>query len=380
MDKGEREEALSQWLRDQLDLFHTPRRIDITREGQALGLSHRSIKRVLSTFPAYADVGRPVFPWPTKKHRNYRVHFFGTVFVDLAFFGKKASAELKALGAVSQTEQNPALVAIDGATHFAMAEPLGPGGKSTKAVLKAMDKIFERYKAQYNTYPYVLCSDREKAIMSTEMKRFLDEKGTRLYAYKFSRSKALFAENLIRILRASLSTLRKHRTVNGQPPVKWTRVLPSLIEDYNARPITHLGKKMSYAPIDITEKTFGAYKAEIRKKHKTYSFASFSIYPGLFKWKHPIGSRVRLKRRAVQVPGIGSNEGNKWSEQPLLEKYIFVVKRRAVHLNASNQLIKTLILQEETTGETTHQPEDACTLLKTPDPFTFGSAEEEDSS
>lgn len=353
---------LAEWISNELSLFHTPRRIDVIRHGKTLGLTRKQSLSVLKTFPSITDVGRPTFPWPRKKTRNYRINYYGVLYVDLAFFNKRFSPELRSLGVISKTEENPALIAVDGATRFAMAEPLGPKGKSTQAVLKAMNVIFDRYFAQYGSFPFLVCSDREKAIMSKEMYAFLREKGAKLYAYKFSRTKALFAENLIRNLRSSMSMLRKEAAAKKRPLPKWTQMLPKLIEHYNDRPISYLGKTLSFSPRDITEKNFADYKAEIEKKFESYSLASFSIYPGLFKWKFPIGSRVRLKRRAVQVPGIG-NDDAKLSAQPLLERYIFIVKRRVVHLNAKHQLIQTLILQEENTGEVTQQPEDACVLL-----------------
>lgn len=356
MEKGE--EQLMAFIASNLDAFNTPRLSDIVAEGKKWGLSAKKSKSIARIhFEAYRDVARrPSFPWPAKKHRNYLAHFYGTLYVDLAFFGKRAT-ELNRLGAVSKTEMNPALVAVDGVTHYAMAEALGPGGKSTKSVVSAMSKVFEKYKEQYNTYPFVLCSDKEKAIMSKEMKSFLDSKGTKLFAYAFSRTKALFAENLIRNLRSSMAMLRKR---HGEGKFKWTIYLPKLIRAYNSRPLVHYGKKLSFSPDEITNETFDDYKNEIRKKIKIYSMASFSIYPGLFKWKHPLNSRVRLKRRAVEVPGIGS----KWSQSPLVENSTFLVKRRVVHLNAKNELIKTLILQDEENSEvTTHQPESACVLV-----------------
>ena len=76
-------------------------------------------------------------------------------------------------------------------------------------------------------------------------------------------------------------------------------------------------------------------------------------------------SAVVEPSRGIRVLMMGEQE------LTMLEKYIFVVKRRVVHLTNKNQLIKTLVLQEEITGETTQQPEEACVLLETPDPFSF---------
>ena len=329
---------LDAWLQEQLDNFQTPRQRDIIEVGKSLGLSRRLVLRHLKNQnEAYQTTGRPQAPWPQKIHRNHLVHFYGTVSVDLAFFGKRSNI-LSSLG-ISKTEMGPTFVMIDMGTHFAVVKAMGPKGKSAKNTLRVMKWAFQEYKKQFKIYPHTLCSDNEKAIVSSELKSYFQSTFTKLYIYKFSRTKALFAENLIRNLRSSISILKKH---HKRKKISWPTIIERIVKGYNNRPLTLFGKKMSFTPRQITPETFNEFKAELRNKFEGYSFSSFSIHPSLFKWRLPIGTRVFLPKRAVQVPGFN----DKLSANPLSDT-IFVIVRRVVQLNVKQQLIQTVILREE---------------------------------
>lgn len=362
VDKAAREaawEKVESWLQAELAAFHTPRLSDIVQVGLDHGLSSRQTRlRVRRDFPSYQSTGSPKYPWPAKRTRNHVLGFYGTCAIDVAFFGK-SSPELRSLG-VHNREGSPVLVMIDVATRFAMAEPLGRAGKSAQGLLKATKALFARYRARYGTAPFVLLSDKERGVMSGVMAEYLESTGTKLFTYAFSRTKSLFAEGLIRLLRNSVSKLSKRFP---EKRLSWVDTLQSILEGYNGRKIVLHGKKMSFAPRDLTPDNFYKYEQEIQTKIPQYSLLSFSIHPSLFKWRLPIGERVRLTKRAVSVPGIGS----KWSENPL-DPVVWVVRRRVVHLNVKNQLVKTVWLEEESPPggappRHTQQPEAACVSL-----------------
>ena len=335
---GQLLEKLDSWLQEQLDNFQTPRQRDIFEVGKSLGLSRRLVlKHLKRQNEAYQTTGRPQAPWPQKVHRNHLVHFYGTVSVDLAFFGKRSQI-LSSLG-ISKTAMGPTFVMIDMGTHYAIVKPMGPKGKSAKNTLRVMKWAFQRYKNQFEIYPHTLCSDNEKAIVSSELRAYFESTFTKLYLYKFSRTKALFAENLIRNLRSSISILKKY---HKKKKLSWPALVERIVKGYNNRRLVLFGKKMSFTPRQITPQNFNEFKRELRNKFEGYSFSSFSIHPSLFKWKHPIGTRVFLPKRAVQVPGFS----DKLSANPLVDT-IFVIVRRVVQLNVKQQLVQTVILKEE---------------------------------
>lgn len=360
------------WLREQLRAFRTPRLSDALRVARERdGVSKkRALAYIKDNFPAYGETGRPSFPWPPKKSRTYAVHFYGTVSIDLAFFGRRQNKLLRELDLPNKTENAPALIMVDMATRYMIAEPLGPRGKSTAGVLAGLRKAFDKYRQHYGTFPFTVCSDLEKAVFSKEVRTYLDECGTTLFGYQFSRTKSLFAENAIRLLRTSFRQLAIHHDSSSnnssKKAISWTSMLQSVVDQYNERKIIHHGKRLSFAPRDVTRDTFAAYKREIRNKLPGYSLMNFAIHPALFDWKHRVGERVWLKQRAVKVPGLGS----KWSETPFVPNATFTIRGRSVHLNVRQQLVKTYVLEGEpgttASGIVTRQPVEACVAVPSP--------------
>ena len=116
---------------------------------------------------------------------------------------------------------------------------------------------------------------------------------------------------------------------------------------------------LSYAPRDITPKTFPKYQQEIYEKIPGSGMIPFAIAPQLFRWKLPLQTRVNLIKKAISVPGIGT----KASEQPL-DDAIWIIKKRLVHVNVQQKIVKTLLLEKENDSEIkTQQPENAVVPL-----------------
>ena len=217
---------VKQYVEEQLYAYITPRQADVVRVAKKFGLSaKKAIAMLKKAFPAYQSTGRPKFPWPVKHYRNQIFSFYGTVAIDLAFFGKQGY-ELRALG-VSKAEYSPALVMIDVATRFAIVEVVGHRGKSAKGLLAAMKRAFEKYKQQYQIYPKLVLSDQEAGIMSGLMKDYLASTHTQLKVFTYSRKKSFMAENLIRILRSSLATLKKF---HSNKKVTWMSLIGPVID------------------------------------------------------------------------------------------------------------------------------------------------------
>lgn len=349
--------SVREWLEGELALSKTPRQADIIDYAKRqLGVSARKTRKWLyQTFPSYYEASsRPTFPIPRKVTQTYLRAPIDTLSSDIAFFGKR-NTELKNLG-VSKVAFNGTLVSICPATRFLITVNLGAGGKSGKSLRKALATTFEKYEKQFPGYRVrTLLFDQEKSLMSKVVQEFLAEKRCKLFLYKHSRTKALFSENVIRNLRSSLSLLRHHKNMKK---LTWHKQLDAIVESYNNRPLIIHGKRLSFTPASITPDNFHEFRQELRNKFEKFSFLSFSVDPALFKWKFPIGSRVRIKTRATTVPGLDA----KLSENPIKQQ-IWIVKRRVVYPTLKNAFVKMVFLKAEDSREETQKEEQALVLV-----------------
>ena len=337
------------WLQSSLDDYQTPRLSDIAAYAQPLGLSRtKVIQLVKKHFESYRDTGRPVFPLPRKRYRSYVTSFFYTVSADLAFFGKK-NTELRSLG-VSKTESNGCLILKVLGSQFVIAVPLGPKGKSADGLVTALDKAFDMYQSKYGTFPSTILMDDEPGMSSTKVLSFLNSKATKLFTYKFSKNKSLLAEQTIRNLRQSLGTLKRH---HADEDVKWHRVLQKTVDYYNSRPIEIDGIRMTFAPKDINAENFHLFQDELNEKLQYYSILGLSIDTRLLKYKYPLNTRVKIKKRALSA----STGFDKLSQNPL-DQRIWIIKRRGAHVTKNMSLVKTVFLEMEQDPKITTQQEE----------------------
>ena len=362
LNTGERRElttekataGLVEWIKTSLANYETPRLSDIAEKGAELGLGKTQSKAIAKEhFPSYLTTGRPQFELPRRHYRSYVLSFFYTVACDIAFFGRRSVLQSE-LG-ITKTEQAGCLVMHVLGTHYAIAEPLGPKGKSAAGLKKALGTCFERYKKQYDRYPRVILMDDEKAMSSIIVQAFLREHDTKLYRYKYSRNKSLLAEQLIRNIRQSLSMLRKAALKNGTAQRPWYHYLPGIIKHYNGRPIRLSGVTMPMTPNDVTPENFHELQDYINEKFPTYSLMSFSIDTKQLPYKYPVGTRVYLKKRAIKQAGIG----DKWSEAPLDTTHVWVIKKHAAHVTKQQTIILGAYLESEDGSVQTYQEEDA---------------------
>ena len=180
---------LGEWVESQLRALSTPRLGDSGDKGKELGLTKaESIRYIKMQFPAIASTGRPKFTLPRNNYRTYIKSFYHTVACDVAFFGRQSQL-LRELN-ISQTERNGCFIMKVLGSQYAIAEPLGPKGKSADGLVRALNICFERYKLHFNIYPTTLLMDDERGMSSRKVSDFLKEKNTKLFIYKFSRKKS----------------------------------------------------------------------------------------------------------------------------------------------------------------------------------------------
>jgi hypothetical protein len=291
-----------------------------------------------------------------KKKRNHMLETYHTMSIDLGFFGTKTPKPMQAIG-LSAMDSNPCMVAVIVSTRYIYVEPIKD--KSATSLIRALTVIFDKYFEKFKMYPLLLLSDQETALMGNRVAAFLEKHNCKLQTYIKSRKKSHFAEAAIRKLKQSLSKLKKNAVRRGMPTFSWIRVIQSVVDGYNARKLILWKKKMSFSPDDISPATFPAYLRKVRRKFPAYGLLGFAIDPSVVDWNIKIGSRVQLKRRAVEVPTIGS----RLSGQSITEE-VWIVKHRAVHTNIKRDLIKTLYLASEVdSSRTISVPETACVVI-----------------
>lgn len=321
------------WLDNQLDNMMVPRRLDVVNYARKINGASRptTITWLEKEYPSYRDRStRPVFKTPRKVYRSYFNAWYTTVAADLCFFGPSGNL-LREIN-VRKIETEPVLIAITIATRKMFAIPLR-GGKTAKSLVRALSIFFDQFYDTFNETPKRILFDQEKAMASMAVTAFLVSNNCKVHFYKFSKNKSVFAENAIRLLRTKMAVLRDYHGVEPDESIptnlKWYNLLEKAVESYNNSPIVMYRVPMSKTPNEINHKNFAAFRLEVERKFGQYSILSLGIDPKLFKFKIPIGARVKIKRRAIQAPGIG----RKWklSEQPLTNT-VWKVNRHAVYL------------------------------------------------
>ena len=180
---------------------------------------------------------------------------------------------------------------------------------------------------------------------------FLSDGGIKLFTYKFSLNKSLIAEGTIRLIRESLGNLRRQ---HGDAAIKWHRVLPNIIDEINSRPITIDGKRMTFAPKDITADNFHQFQNELNEKLDYYSIMGYNIDTSILKYRYPLQTRVKIKKRAL----IPSGSFTKFSQAPL-DDVVWIIIRRGAHLTKRLDILKTVFIAQEMDPKVTLQIEEA---------------------
>ena len=356
---------IKEWLDQNLRENKVPRQIDIVDYAKQISNSKlnraETIRWLKLNYPSYRDHNtRPNFKIPRRAQRMYMFSWYTTLAADLCFLGPRGTL-LREIG-TSKKEFEPLLVAITLATKKLFVVPMGKGGKSSKAMVKALTVLFSQFEKTFNETPKRILFDQEKAMQSASVTAFLTQNQCKVFFYKYSRSKSVFAEASIRSLRSQLAVLRARRGIDasGKGPIpkglRWHDLIFDIVKGHNERPIYIYGKKMSMTPNQVNEKIFLKFRREVEEKFANFNIVSIAIDPSLFKknFKIPLGSRVKIKRRAIELPGLAQ----KFSEKPLTDS-VWIVKKRAVYLSKNWKVILVCIVEEETNKKNRIQIEEA---------------------
>ena len=121
------------------------------------------------------------------------------------------------------------LVCIDVFTRYAWLEPIR--NKNVQWLISAYKKLFTEAK------PRKIWFDKEKAIYSKEMKKFLDDNNIELYSTE-NEGKSVIAERFIRTMRESLAKIKTEAELTksadkGRLSGNWIKELPNILMFYN---------------------------------------------------------------------------------------------------------------------------------------------------
>jgi hypothetical protein len=114
------------------------------------------------------------------------------------------------------------LLGVDVLSRRVFAVPIK--SKSTKDMFEGFEELFK----QMPHLPSEIYSDRGLEFESGEMKRYFEEKGIEKFSARSSYVKAAVAERFIRSLK-----LRLYRWFSEKNSLKWTKVLPEIVNAMN---------------------------------------------------------------------------------------------------------------------------------------------------
>lgn len=309
------EKALNSWLDKRLSLGNAPRTKEIIEYAlrEKLGLTRSQIRKTVRLHPSYhMSSHQQREKLSSRKDRLILTNSLGQLHCDIGFFPIVRQYE------TPKTFRHGFLVARDVLSRYVYLQLLG-NAKTTKTLIGVFEKILNHHKKVHPDYPVISISfDREPAIASKEMGRYLAQNHIKRYLFKVSRSKAKIAENAIRIVRNKVE-----RLMVNNPRRRWWNLLPDVARDMNAEEIVIEGRKTGFAPEEINTSNLKTFLKRVKTLVPSYYFAQFRIPPPLIKYKFQLGDIVRPKSilASSEVIGVKRSQQNLESQTYTVTSY-----------------------------------------------------------
>ena len=323
---------LMQWVDQQLALGHVPRFSDVVDYAYTFErwthIPRKLITARLRLHPNYL-MSAPQ-QRTRKRHGKYRpiiTNTLGNLHCDLGFYSitDKYSTPL--------TYRAGFLVCKDVLSRFVYAVPLIKH-KDAKSLINAFEKIFASHEKTFGVNGHKIQSisfDQERGIMSRQVQNYLRQtKRLEFHDFRFSSSKAKFAESTIKQIRTTLA-----RLVESLEDKRWWVHLPTVVHELNSRPIRIDGKKFDFSPREINKNTFLTFIGQLKKRVAKYYWCQFDIEPRLVNFKYSVGTLVRPKLIITSSAVIGIKRS-----EVTLEKTIFVIEKQIAYISASFHVCK----------------------------------------
>lgn len=294
-------DRLREWIDSQLSLGSVPRSSDILEWStrNKLTLSKAEIRKAVRLHPSYeASSHQQRDRFASRKDRLITTNTLGQLHCDIGFFPVVRRYE------TPPTFRFGFLIAVDVLSRFIYLEILG-AKRESKTLIRVFKKILKNHP---KNHPILTISfDKENAMRSAEMDRFLAEHHLGKKLFGFSSSKAKMAENGIKRVRTEVE-----RLMMDNPERRWWSLLPQVAKDLNSKEIIVEGKKMGFAPKDIDSHNVDEFVKRLQKKVPAYYFSQFRIPTQFVKYKFKIGDIVRPKSllASSQVIGVKRSQVN----------------------------------------------------------------------
>lgn len=265
-----------------------------TRE--KLNLKRAEIVKCLRTNPIYVDnLHQEREKKRSRKQRPIISNSLGNLHADLGYFSVVREYE------TPKTFRHGFFIAKDILSRFVYVELLR-GPKSAENLIKVLQKIFAKHKLAHPDYPIQSISfDKEPAMMSKLVQKFLKENNVKFYYFEFSSTKAKVAEGAIKLIRTEIQ-----RMIKFDQRKRWWNILQTAADSLNKKEILIQNKKTGYRPIDLTKDTLKPFLEKVHKLVPGYYFGQFRLPPQLFKFKFEIGTIVRPKIIITSSQVIGN--------------------------------------------------------------------------
>ena len=298
------EGQLKDWIDSRLSFGNVPRSSDIIEwaKRNKLNLTVAQIRRSVRLHPSYeGNSHQQREPLSSRKDRLIVSNVLGQLHCDIGFFPVVREYP------TPPTFQYGFLLAKDVVSRYVYLELL-EGKRDAKTLIRVYKRILEYHARVHSDFPILSISfDKENAMRSGEMKRFLKERHLDKHLFKLSRSKAKMAENAIKIVRTKVQRLMENDSSR-----RWWKILPQVANDMNSEEIIIQGKEMGFAPQDIDSLNLEEFLKRVQKKVPAYFFSQFRIPTQFVKYKFKVGDIVRPKTllASSQVIGIKRSQFN----------------------------------------------------------------------
>lgn len=308
------QQTLFDWLSERLRYSDVPRLVDIIDYAKLKGLDlgRKQVRQVLLVHPGYKmNMRQQRAPGRSRMYRPVVVNNLGHLHGDIGYFATNRRYE------TPKSFRNGYLVVKDVLSRYAHVTILNKD-KSSESIIRAFDRVLEQHYARLpNVAIQSISFDRETSVMSKKVQEYLAKKGISFHAFHMSSSKAKFAEGAIRQIRERMASLMARNI----PKDRWWNQIDTCVNILNGENIVVDGKRLNFAPKDVTVENLDKFKHELFKAAPAYFYAQFDLAPNLVQFKFKVGTLVRAKLVATSSATVGE----KRSEQSVTNE-MYVIK------------------------------------------------------
>ena len=280
-----------------LKLGNVPRISDVQEfaKRENIKVKRGAIVKLMRLHPIYIDnLHQEREKKRSRKQRPIISNSLGNLHADLGYYSVVREYE------TPKSFRYGFFVAKDVLSRFVYVE-LMMGPKSAANMVRVLKRILAKHKKYHPDYPIQSISfDKEPAMMSHEVQKFLKENGIKFFYFEFSATKAKVAEGAIKLLRTDVQRLSKMDNRK-----RWWNLLQPAADNLNKKEIILHGKRTGFRPVDLTVDTLKAFLKKVHKLVPGYYFGQFRLPPQLFKFKFQVGEIVRPKIISTSSQAIG---------------------------------------------------------------------------